>query len=822
MNKALVLLPAIMAILATAYADPAPSPQSRTITDVMRDPLPSEDLSCSESDTSITIQGPTFRYVVDKATGLIAEMEASRNGKTVAELTAPTELWIDDHACSRVDERPNPPRFGRRENNKVLVCTGGRWGDIDFMMYHNFYNDGLVLTIVNVHSEKDIVLTKGIRYEVAASGRFSHYLHKRRDTEGMDCYKGALPEPGAPVSMNVPTSCLEVFSSEAAIAMLTNRGGSHRAPADIETASLRVDEKSDGNATIAMTQHIVNIAPGEAPFVLRAGEHYRFYVGMAVAPNRLPHPRSHDMRMFIWVGDEKNPYPTDEEILTAAQLGFTMFQMHRVGTPGQPRPPAGEFDRVLKTVHDAGMLFIWTANADLMYASAPEVAKRVAEGTFVAWQGFNYGGKYKASMDSYCDTLATCLASPGGLADYRIQCKKEMLAKYPVDGMYIDDNLPYSNCALWKEHRHPEQVYDCLVELHDMNWKRREALKTGAPHAVLIDHCSLGFILPSISAFDMHLFGEGYSFPSIEAYWDTFGSFKNMEAQGSLFAGDSETTRCGAEVAYTFDLLTGGGQYTYLDWRLWPQKFPYASGVKPEEALFVKTYNLAQYYFGMYESEPHFFATSRDLFTTSAEKTYATIYQNTVWNEALVVLANMNATPATTTLEFHKHDLAALKGDGRVSVYDINQRSVSLAEGDEVFALFKDRALAPNQLQLLYVRGVPAAGVYHQWGGKRISETWDASARKLTLTLHGPVGLNDSVFLATNGTGIASVTVDGAPAEFFVDSAANLAHGQVTFKREPITLEITCTEDGTSNLPIRAVGVDQLTAEVLAKRTVTP
>lgn len=809
---------AVALFLLPAHADPVSQPQSRLIMDVMRDPLPSEDLTASESDTAYTIQGPTFRYVVDKATGLISEMYATRNGSTVAELTAPTELWVDDHACSRADERPDTTGFSRRENNRVSVSTGGRWGDLSFRMDHDFYNDGVVLTSVMLYSEKDIVLSKGIRYEVAASGRFSQYLHKRRDTNGMDCLEGALPGPGQPVSLNTPTSCLEVFGSEAALAMFTNRGGSHRAPADAETASLRVDKKGAGNASLTMTQHIVNIAPGEAPFTLRAGEEYKFYVGMAIAPNRLPHPRSRDMRMFIWVGDEKHPYPSDEEIRTVAQLGFTLFQMHRLGTPGQPRPPAEEFDRVLKTVHDSGMLFIWTANADLMYTNAPEVATRMAEGTIAAWQGFNYGGKYTAQMDSYCDLVATCLASPNGLADYRIQCKKVMLAKYPVDGMYIDDNLPYANCALWKEHGHPEPVYDCLVELHEMNWRRRQTLLEAAPHAVLIDHCSFGIILPSISSFDMHLFGEGYSFPSIEAYWDAFGSFKNMEAQGSLFAGDSETTRCGAEIAYAFDLLTGGGQYTYLDWRLWPQKFPYASGVKPEEVLFVKTYNLAQYYFGMYESVPHYFATSRELFTTSAPKTYATIYQNTVWNDALVVLANMNDAAATTSIDFHKREWPPFNNENRISVFDINQRTVALAQGDGLFDVFKNRALAPNQLQLLYARAAPTSGVYHQWGGKRISEVWDSSERKLTLKLYGPAGLKDAVFLASNGQGIASVTVNGAPAEFGFDAATGLAHGEVVFTKAPITLEVTCTPDATCPLPSRTVTPDQLTTDVLSQR----
>ena len=86
--------------------------------------------------------------------------------------------------------------------------------------------------------------------------------------------------------------------------------------------------------------------------------------------------------------------------------------MHRVGTPGKPRPPASELDRVIAKVHEAGMLFIWTANADLMYANSKGVTDMKSDGKWSLWQGFNYGGRYQAGMDPYCNLLATCLASP--------------------------------------------------------------------------------------------------------------------------------------------------------------------------------------------------------------------------------------------------------------------------------------------------------------------------------------------------------------------------------------------------------------------------
>ena len=766
-------------------------PVSRAITEVLREPLPPEELHVSTGEMRIVIQGPTFRYAVDRATGAIAKLEVLGEDQPVVALSKAAALWLDDASLNSCTG--GVTEILENSEEKVVLATQGTWKPgVPYTLHSTCYNDGVVVSEVTFRPEADLKLDKGIRFEVSATGRFKQYLHKSRDTNGMDCLKGALPTAGDTVSLTPPTSCLEVFSTEAALAAFTDRGGSHRSPEAIEAASLHVGETNGNGVPVTLTQHVIHIGPGGTPYTLPAGEAFTFRVGLAVAPNRLPHPRWRDLRMFIWVGDEKNPYPSDDEIQEVARLGFTLFQMHRLGTPGEPRPPAAELDRVIRTVHEAGMLFLWTANADLLYASAPRAAELQAAGQWTQWQGFNYGGRYSARMDPYCDLLATCLASPNGLADYRIECKTRMLDRYPVDGMYIDDNLPYANCTLAEEHGHPEATYDCLIELHDMNWRRRQLFRARCPHAVLIDHCSRGIILPAIAPFDGHLFGEGYSFPSIESYWDAFASFHNMPAAGSLFAGDSESTRCAAEIAYVFDLLTGGGQYCYLDWRLWPKKFPYAAGVHPNEALFVRTYNRAQYYFGLYEAEPYYFATATDRFTTTAPGTYATIYHNTVWNDALVVLANMSVEPAKTAIAFHGPPLPPLAGDRLTAVYDVNLGSVSHAQGDELPALFREITVNPRAMKLFYVRPLPECPVYHQWGGKRIAESWAPATRTLTLKLHGPAGLEDTVLLGTGGRPIDRVTVNGAPATFYIAPGNSLAHGTVSFGAAPITLQVSC------------------------------
>ncbi|MCP4642402.1 MAG: hypothetical protein GY851_18300 [bacterium] len=803
-----VVVLATTAAVAMGPAWGAP-PVSKTIQDVLREPLPSEDLSVAQSDTSIVIEGPTFRYTVNKTSGAITGLKATHAGRTDAALSASSDLVFDGVRLSERDGGTTRV-VAEGKDQIVIETTGALNAHTPYTLRHIFYNDGVVVTEVTLSPTKDLAIRQGIRYETPATGRFSQYLHKRRDTNGMDCLKGALPGAGEKVDLPTLTSCLEVFGHEAALAAFTDRGGAHRDPADAATASLKVGKAEEDLASVTLTQHIVRIESGGEPLVLPAGEAFTFRVGLAVAPNRAPHPRWRDLRMFIWAGDEKHPYPTDEEIIEVAQLGFTLFQMHRVGTQGEPRPPEGEFERVLKTVHDAGMLFIWTANADLMYASAPKVAELRAAGRWAEWQGFNYGGAYKAGMDPYCSMVATCLASPNGLADYRMECNVRMLEKYAVDGMYIDDNLPYSNCTLWKEHGHPEKVYDCLIELHDVNWRRRQVLKSKCPHTVIIDHCSQGLILPAISAFDCHLFAEGYSFPSLEAYWNTFGTIQNMPAQGCVWPGDTESKRCSAEIAYAFDLLTGGGQYNYLDWRLWPEKMPYAAGVSPEEVMYVKGFNLAQYYFGLYESEPYYFARAKDRFTTTAPNTYATVYHNTTWGEALVVVANMTGKKVETDVVFTEPMIGPFARDGRLAVYDVTGRTATVGKAGKVLKQFAGLSLAKRETRLLYVREVPKKAVYHQWGGKRIAEQWDAKTRTLTLALHGPVGLEDTVVLGARGQAIAKVTVDGEPVAFFIDPEARLAHGRVAFGREPTTLEVVCGDGGSSSLEARPLELDAL------------
>ncbi len=811
----------VLIILATAtfhaarVAADSPEPRSKTVTAVVREPLPPETLSHSADGGKIIIQGPTFEYSVNKASGALVGLQVKREGEPVVRLVEPARLIVGDYSLAN-KENIGETTIAAQGTEKIVLRTKGslrsssRSGpDLPYTLVSSFFNDGVVVSEMTVLPQEDLVV-KDIRHEVVATGPFSQYLHKTRDSHGFGAPWGNLPKSGEAVRFSTLTSCLQVFSPKAALAIFTDRGATQVA-AGCETAVIEVKAAESGVTPISLVQHIVNESPSGDGLVLKANSPFTIRVGLSLAPNRLAHRRSRDLRMFAWIGDDNHPYPTDEEILDAAQLGHTLFQMHRLGTPGEPRPPAGELDRVIETVHKAGMLFIWTQNADLMFANAPGVQEMKANGKWHLWQGFNYGGRYTDTMDRYCDLMATCLASPNGLADYRLACDARMMDRYAVDGMYIDDNLAYANCPLWKEHGHPEEVYDCLIELHEMNWRRRQLLRARCPHAVLIDHCTTALVLPVICDFDVHLYGEGYGFAPLETHWAQFSLIRALDAQGCHWAGGKENERCLTELAYNYDLLTGGGQYCYSDWRLYPQKFPYASGVTKEEPLLVRAYTLAQSYFGMYEAQPYYFAESDSLFATSAPHTYATIYRNDVWKDYLLVLANMDDNARETSLVIRSPERLGIRPDGKYVLWEVNDRKGQVIEGSELLKQGTGVVAVPGRgMKLFYLREPPKDRPWHLWGGKRISEKWDDRSRTLTVELHGPAGLEDTILVGAGTNRIGEVRVNGKQKPFYFDSSQRVAHGKVVFGADPLRIEVRCSAADEAQLPEKPVAPVEL------------
>lgn len=804
---------------AAAAAVDAAAPPSVSIHRVLREPLPPEELHLASRGGHFQITGPTFTYQVSKSTGLISRLRVVRDRDEVISQSSPMELLLDNERMSSSLEsgRVNVVASGKDKvmleaRGKLPSMTGGR-PELDCVIAHTIYNDGVVVSTVKLTPHADWAVRQGIAYQLSARGEFSHYLHKRRDEHGQEAVRGALPAAGNTIGFATLSSCLSVFSDRAALAAFTDSAAVHLSSPGLETAAAQVVGEVGATRELHLTQHVIRIAPGGRPFVLKAGREFAFRTGLSVAPNRLPHRRTHDLRMFIWIGDDKFPYPNDAEIEQVARWGYTLFQMHRGGNAGEPRPPAGELGRVIRKVHELGMLFVWTENADLLYRVAPGVQALQAKGQWSRWQGFNYGGRYTDTMDPYCDLIATCLASPNGLAEYRLACIERMLDQHPVDGIYLDDNLAYPNCTLQKEHGHPQPTYDCLIELHEMNWRRRQLLLRRIPHAVLISHCTKAFVLPVIADFDALLYGEGYSFASPQDYWVNYAAhLQSLRVQGVLYAGGKDAVRCPAAIAYNYDLLSGGGQYCQLDWRLFREKFPHAKDVLPTERLYCETYNPAQFYFGLHESTPYYFATATNRFHLTNPRTHATLYHNRVWNEWMFAIANTSARTEHTSLTLQPAALPGLSARKNYLLFDAQQRTTQILAGKSLPAALENLAVTGENLRLLTLREQSPKRPSHIWGGKRISESWNASERVLTVELHGPPGLRDLVLLDDPLHRVERVSVDGQTAAFAHDPTRKLVQGEVLFTTQAVKLRLHCAAAPSSRLPVRPVPPGALVA----------
>ncbi len=773
-----------------------PSPRSAPIASVLRRPLPAENLAVRETDATIVIQGPTFAYTVDRATGMIAELDVRRDGVQVLRMPSPIRLKLDGYRFT-ADGVTAETTITSADLGKVVLNTVGELkGDpaIPFTLETTFFSDGVVVTRVTLAPTADIAVADSIEYAAELSGKLDSYLHKCHERWDADTGGGMLPLPaaGARADSVTTTSCLQVMSHQAAAALFTDLGAWHVSPAGLPTASIEgKPQPTPSEAHVALTQRIVHVAEGGEKFNLPAGKPFSFRIGMCVAPQRHPHPRRPELRHFTWVGDDAHPYPTDKEIEQVAQLGFNVFQTHRLGLIGQPRPPRGELERVIAKVHEQGMLFILLTLPDLLDAHSPRLQQMRSNGTWHLWEANNYGGHYTATMDSYVDYYGTCVGAPNGLADYHLETAAQMLDRFDVDGIYLDDNITQGpSCPHWQAHGHPRPGYDCLIEMHEVNWRRRRLLLERVPHMLLVDHCNIGLWLPLLAPFDAHLYGEGHNISTLEGYWNFYGKIRSMHAQGNLWPGGVDGARFATRGAYTLDLLTGGGQYMYIDWRLFTKKFPHAAGVLAEETAFVRAFNLAQHYFGMHESTPHIFAESAAIISGANPAAAVTTYQNRTWGDQLIVIGNASDAPVTDSVTLHRPQDLGIDPAQAYGVFDIVERTYTRSSGADLDGALQNLKLPANGLRLFYLHPIAAERPQHIWGGKRIEEHWDPAAKRLSVRLSAPAGVTDSVFLNPGPQPIAAITVNGKPAAFAKSADGKLLHGEVTFTRDPLLLEI--------------------------------
>ena len=74
------------------------------------------------------------------------------------------------------------------------------------------------------------------------------------------------------------------------------------------------------------------------------------------------------------------------------------------------------------------------------------------------------------------------------------------------------------------------------------------------------------------------------------------------------------------------------------------------------------------------------------------------------------------------------------------------------------------------------------------------------------LFLQGPAGLRDEIFVFIGGgQAIGQVLVAGQQASFYIDSTQGVAHGTVTFTRDPLRVEVLGTANDGAKLPEKPV-----------------
>ena len=773
-----------------------PSPRSLPVADVLRQPLPAENLTVSETESEITVKGPTFTYTVDRRVGLISALDVRREGAQVLHTLTPIALRFDGYDLTREGASAETKVVSADPGKVVVAASGVMKGTLElpFTLETTFFSDAVVVTRVTITPTAELAIVNSVEYVVELAGKLETYFHKCHERYDSDTGGAMLPLPavGSRVDVATTTSCLQAMSHQAAAAIFTDLGAYHIAPAGLATASIESMPSASGDeAHLKLTQRIAHVGPNAEPFKLAAGKPFSFRVGLSVAPQRHPHPRKRELRHFTWVGDDAHPYPTNEEIEQVAQLGFNVFQTHRLGLIGQPRPPRGELERVIAKVHEHGMLFILLTLPDLLDAHSPRLQQMRANGTWHLWEANNYGGRYAASMDSYVDYYGTCVGAPNGLADYQIETAAQMLDRFDVDGIYLDDNITQGpSCPHWQAHGHPRPGYDCLIEMHEVNWRRRRFLLERVPHMLLVDHCTIGLWLPLLSAFDVHLYGEGHNISTLDGYWNYYGRISSMNAQGNLWPGGLDGARFATPGAYVLDLLTGGGQYMFIDWRLFTDKFPHAAGVLPEEKAFVKAFNLAQHYFGMHEATPYIFAQSAKLFKAAKPTTAVTVYQNKTWGDYLISVGNTENAPATDSVTLLQPQELGIDPAQEYGLFDVLERTHRPSSGIQLNAALQNLKIPANGLRLLYMHPAASDRPQHIWGGKRIEEVWDPAVNRLSVRLSGPAGLVDAVYLAAGAKPIAAITVNGKPADFMLSVDKKIMHGDVIFGKEPILLEV--------------------------------
>jgi len=192
----------------------------------------------------------------------------------------------------------------------------------------------------------------------------------------------------------------------------------------------------------------------------------------------------------------------------------------------------------------------------------------------------------------------------------------------------------------------------------------------------------------------------------------------------------------------------------------------------------------------MHESTPHIFAESKAIISGANPATAVTTYQNRTWGDHLLVIGNASDAPITDSISSRRPQDWGIDPAQEYGLFDVVERTYQRESEAKLDGPFTQLKLPANGLRLIYMRPVTKDRPQHLWGGKRLEETWNPAANRLSLRLSAPAGVTDSVFLTPGPQPVAAITVNGKPAKFARSTDGQLLHGEVSFGREPVLLEV--------------------------------
>jgi hypothetical protein len=159
-----------------------------------------------------------------------------------------------------------------------------------------------------------------------------------------------------------------------------------------------------------------------------------------------------------------------------------------------------------------------------------------------------------------------------------------------------------------------------------------------------------------------------------------------------------------------------------------------------------------------------------------------------------------------TSLLTRSPERLGIRPDGKYALWEVNDRKGRFIKGNELLKQGTGVVAVPGRgMKLFYLRELPDDAPHHLWGGKRISEKWDDRSGKLTVELHGPLGLEETVLIGLGTKRVREVRVNGKRSPFFLDPAQRMAHGKVMFGPEPVRIEVFGSSTAEATLPEKAV-----------------